>query len=340
MSLGAGLYEAPRAGDIFGVPLLEFRARLTTPLSVGVPQLAAANIWTALQTIDLGSGVLPASTAAQPVLRHAVSNNGSPGLEYYGFGTGTALQVFPHLAAGTRSVPLYPTSGQSFYQLNNRAWDESLNGFYTSSVGRLLFLASENHTASAKGTKWSVTQVNRGTVAQATALDFVDQRLMHMGEGASAPSANTFSGNVFFGCNNGTAPVSGQVGELVESKISTSQNAAATGTYLALTSISLTAGEWDICAAATPLANGATFVVGNQTILVVGTTSASATGSTSGYSKLESSYQTTTTTPGPMSAPRISVSLTATTPFYLNVLADYSAGTPQWRGSISARRIR
>lgn len=165
-----------------------------------------------------------------------------------------------------------------------------------------------------------------------------DGRVYHLN--GSAPSANTFSGNLWFGCNNGTAAITGQIGELVESKISTSQNAAGTGTYLALTSISLTAGEWDICATAEPRANGATFIVGGQQVAVVGTTSASASGSTSGYSNALATYQTVSTTPGQLVIPRVAVSLTGTTTYYLNVHAEFSVGTPQWRGSISARRVR
>jgi hypothetical protein len=150
----------------------------------------------------------------------------------------------------------------------------------------------------------------------------------------------TFSGNVLAGVQDGTAFTAGAVGEIVESKISIAQNAAGTGTYLALTSVSLTAGDWDISASAIASPNGATVTVDGAVELLLGTTSASNSGTTVGYDRMVSGQPIASGVHITMAIPAKRVNINTTTIYYLNVLATFTVGTPQFQGSITARRAR
>jgi hypothetical protein len=156
--------------------------------------------------------------------------------------------------------------------------------------------------------------------------------------GATVPS-DSFTGNVIWGVRSGDAASAGQIGETIKSVISAATNAAATGTYLALTSIALTPGDWSIVGAAQSIPNGATHTVGGNLRLAVGTTSASATGAVRGESLLLLAHNTVSEYAS-MTTPTIRVNLSASTTYYLNVMQTYSAGTPQWTGSIVATRVR
>jgi hypothetical protein len=156
--------------------------------------------------------------------------------------------------------------------------------------------------------------------------------------GTTAPSANTFTGNKIWGGNTAAAYTAGQVGEVIESKVSTATNAGSTGAYLALTSITLTAGNWDISALAYSTPNGATFTPPSSVTVNIGTTSASSAGCTAGYDYALSGELLSAGSNVSVSIPAKRVQITASTAYYLNVAIQYTAGTPQWVGSITARR--
>jgi hypothetical protein len=138
----------------------------------------------------------------------------------------------------------------------------------------------------------------------------------------------------------GLSPSAGQVGELIEAKTSTATNAAATGTYLALASITLTAGNWWISAIANEEpGTGATTTAGGALEALVGTTTASATGATRGYDWVKISHALALADSNSLTVPCKRVSITTPTTYYLNVLQTYSAGVPQWRGMLSATRM-
>ena len=154
--------------------------------------------------------------------------------------------------------------------------------------------------------------------------------------------SSTFSGNILAGVQNGTAALPGQVGEVIESKISTLTNAAATNTYLALTSITLTPGDWLISASAsdTPFSLASPTPQGIIQA-VISTTPASSAGATRGYDWVYQEHNT-----GEIAGmsllviPAKRVNISSTTVFYLNVSNAYVSGTPQWVGSITATRMR
>jgi hypothetical protein len=142
------------------------------------------------------------------------------------------------------------------------------------------------------------------------------------------------------GTNTNDNAASGYVGEYVESVVTSSQNAASTGAYLALASITLSAGDWDITGSVALFRNSATF--NDQAAMVINTTTASASGITDGQRNQNyinpGTLSSTSVTGATIANYRVSIS--SSTTYFLNVLASYSAGTPRWRGALSARRVR
>ena len=133
----------------------------------------------------------------------------------------------------------------------------------------------------------------------------------------------------------------GFIGEIVEGKTSTPINAAASGSFTAIASCALTPGEWDISGIGELYGNNATLVAGDVEVCI-SATSASSSGCTEGY---DVAYWYTGagsigTGHRSFAIPRRRVLITGNTTYYLNGVSLYSAGTPQWTGSISARRIR
>lgn len=165
----------------------------------------------------------------------------------------------------------------------------------------------------------------------------------------TTPGAITVSGNLTFSpttagivgttTNNNTA--AGNVGEYVESLSAANVNAAATGVYDDLTSISLTAGDWDISVIVTYENNGATWT---GTGFGIGTvTGNNATGLITGQSVSYNFWASSSTTPTQLTStvPPYRKSLSGTTTIYLKRFFTYSAGTPRTVGGrISARRVR
>jgi hypothetical protein len=137
--------------------------------------------------------------------------------------------------------------------------------------------------------------------------------------------------------NNANA---GSVGEYVESVIlSGSPVSLTTATDTNLTSISLTAGDWDVEGYINYLAGSGTATT-NQS---AGLTSTSAT-----MPALDSPARTTQllavtgngSTPHTIPSPRVRFSLSATTTIYIVARIGFPSGTVTMNGSIRARRVR
>lgn len=137
--------------------------------------------------------------------------------------------------------------------------------------------------------------------------------------------------------NSATA---GNVGEYVSSSISTFTNVTTTNQYADLTSISLTAGDWDVSGQVYYFNNGATWTAIVSGISV--TSGNSATGLVNGESLLSSSWASSLVTPieNVHTLANLRFSLSGTTTVYLKYRSIYSVGTPQAVGSIRARRVR
>lgn len=129
----------------------------------------------------------------------------------------------------------------------------------------------------------------------------------------------------------------GYIGEYVESIISSAANFTATGVFEDMTSISLTAGDWDVSVMAQFVANAST---STSTQFGIGTaagalTTGLVTGVNTSQDNAAVALLNLTT-----EVPRVRMSIAGTTTVYLKCVATFSAGTPQRRGIISARRLR
>jgi hypothetical protein len=148
----------------------------------------------------------------------------------------------------------------------------------------------------------------------------------------------TSSAKLIAGTTDGLSVPAGFLGEQIISTIAqgSAVSAPATTLYGDITSISLTAGVWNIDASGCSHLNGATLtVVGFG---VSATSGNSSTGLTIG-SNFFNFLPSTSTTDTSCSLAGYRVSLSATTTYYLKMNATYSAGTPQFYGTIRATRV-
>jgi len=137
---------------------------------------------------------------------------------------------------------------------------------------------------------------------------------------------------------NDSAPT-GNVGEYVSSVVG-NVSAPTTGQYKDITSISLTAGDWDVSINTYTVVNSAVqtnFYVGIST-----TTGNSATGLVAGDSVLSSTSAIGTgTANAPLTIAQYRMSFASTTTVYGKLRIDYASGTPSLAGTrLSARRVR
>jgi len=150
-------------------------------------------------------------------------------------------------------------------------------------------------------------------------------------------SINRTGGTSIKGINTNTAAAAGDVGEYVEST-ATSVNAPAPSTYGDITSITLTAGDWDISAIAASIVNtgvSITAVVSGIGTAPGASSAGMSTGDNLGYSVPPTAQYFPTIT-----IPPKRVLIASTTTYYLKMWMSYSSGTPQFHGRISARRVR
>lgn len=137
------------------------------------------------------------------------------------------------------------------------------------------------------------------------------------------------------GVVNGTSASAGTVGEYIESVVSAVASPAAS-TVGDITSISLTAGDWDVSG----LAYYTNYTGGTQWQLgITSSVGASNTGRVLGSNWLVLS-QASTSGDISMNVPVVRVNLSATTTYYLKTFISYTGGSPTGSGRLSARRVR
>jgi len=134
--------------------------------------------------------------------------------------------------------------------------------------------------------------------------------------------------------DNATA---GNVGEYIESVVTSSTNAVTSTQYGDLTSISLTAGDWDVMLEGRWNQNSSTWT---EVFMGIGTVSGNSNTGTSIANSEDWNFASASIGSVNIGISPFRVSLSGTTTYYLKYLATYSAGTPQARGRISARRVR
>lgn len=147
------------------------------------------------------------------------------------------------------------------------------------------------------------------------------------------------SAGQLLGTNTNDTAAAGNVGEYVSASVSSSTAVpGSTGQWGDCTSISLTAGDWDISGVITFGLSGATMT--NEIDVGISTHSGNVTtglnfGDTAVAGPIPTSSQGSS-----MMIPSIRASLSGTTTYYLKESVTYSAGNPTERCRISARRVR
>jgi hypothetical protein len=158
---------------------------------------------------------------------------------------------------------------------------------------------------------------------------------------ATQPNITTLSkstGVALHGTNTNNNAAAGYLGEYVESKNASFTNFPATGTYGDATSISLTAGDWDVTLLVDANANSSTntaFSVGIST-----TSGNSSAGLSSGENAADGTFNNLSNSfSNGVSIPNYRMSLSGTTTVYGKIKASFTAGTPQYTYRLSARRV-
>lgn len=155
-----------------------------------------------------------------------------------------------------------------------------------------------------------------------------------LSSGSSAPSWGTD----VLGVSTNSNASSGYKGEYVESVVTSLTNFPTTGQFGDFTSISLTAGDWDVSAMMNIAANGSTVTAINVGIST--TSGNSSSGLQFGNNAFEGKLPVVSGSDGNGYVPVYRMSLSTTTTVYFKYAAAYSVATPQARGRLSARRIR
>lgn len=159
-----------------------------------------------------------------------------------------------------------------------------------------------------------------------------------MGDNASGGNWINIStiGLTTFAVNNGGAASAGQLGEYVESKIAVgSAVSLTTATSANVTSISLTAGDWEVSSNVNFVETGTT-----ATEIVAGVSSTTATVPTDGTEVYNGSLGVSISGKSSATPKSRRFLLGTTTTVYLTAKGTFSLGTLTAFGSIAARRIR
>lgn len=147
------------------------------------------------------------------------------------------------------------------------------------------------------------------------------------------------SGVSIKGTTTNDSATAGDVGEYVQSVVA-DVSVGTTAQYYDITSISLTAGDWDVTGIVIYIRNGASWT--GKELGISQTTGNSGSGLVAG-SSVAYSYTTATSTVDThvtLSIPSYRISLSGNSTIYLKGNLTYTAATPLHSGRLSARRIR
>ncbi len=201
-----------------------------------------------------------------------------------------------------------------------------------------LYDSSGNYTAFSFANALNID--NRGTgsttfqLTGTTALTLAQTTLLATFAGAISPSQT--AGIIGTTTNNNVA--AGGIGELIESSVATPGVSLTNNTATNVTSISLTAGDWDVWGNVAILAAAGTVVTGIDAW--ISTTSAAAPAQPNGgaYAALQITFPASAKQVLPVGQMRLSLS--GTTTVYLSTQVPFSVSTCTAFGYIGARRRR
>lgn len=185
------------------------------------------------------------------------------------------------------------------------------------------FGLTNSGTAAAPTLNWTNTSIASMTVTVSTITTL---------------SVVTLTPTNLVGTTTGSNAAAGSVGEYVEGTQTTYTNYPTTNQYGDGTSISLTAGDWDVSAVMSTSLNGAT--TSNRFELGISSNTGNTSNNLTFGTTLVDTLPPTALAFSSAALPSIRFSLTTTTTLYLKVLAQYTAGNPQYVCHLYARRMR
>lgn len=167
--------------------------------------------------------------------------------------------------------------------------------------------------------------------------------------GTTLTLSSTVNSNISFdnaathgivGTTTNNSAASGNVGEYIESVISSATSVPTSTQWGDGTTITLGAGDWEVTAVVVYELNGATVVLNGEWYSGISlTTGNSATGLVYGSNQV-GGLAPVTSVDSTQVTPAYRLSLASSTPIYMKLFTQYSVGTPKFIGRLSARRMR
>ncbi len=201
-------------------------------------------------------------------------------------------------------------------------------------------ITDNNVTLAKLATQAALTVLGNGTNATAvpTALAAgTDGHILR--RSGTAVAFGKILTSMITGTSTNNSATAGDIGEYISSAIAVGSavGSLSTGVAKTVTSIALTAGDWDVTGMVQYTAVAVT-----GTIIQAGitTTTNSFTGSTSGDSNFFTPTMPTAACGSSLTIPSVRVSLAAPATYYLVQAITFTVGTPTVYGRISARRVR
>lgn len=177
--------------------------------------------------------------------------------------------------------------------------------------------------------------------ADSLEFDNVYQNILSLSALTSSLSIDTNKRAAMKGTTANDNANSGYIGEYIESKVTSANAVGASGdqAWFNVTSISLTAGDWDVTGQIIFTINGATYKAVGSAVAVSAFSGNTTTDHIAGDNTMPwGTNPTAGFDQGGVVSHRFS--LAATTTIYLKAWTGFSAGTPKAYGKIMARRMR
>jgi hypothetical protein len=266
-----------------------------------------------------GSGTVNSGTAGRIALYNTSTNAVS---DNYTQAAHAAILAVPAVGQSTTWHFIDPGLTDSYIWASPTSGPTANSVVTTDNLGHLVTTNTINSPISMASNK--ITSLANGTVSTDAAAF------------GQIPAAGQYPGTATN--DNATA---GNIGQYVVSASTGSTNLPATTTYGDATSISLTAGDWDVCA----LVRFDTTTSVTTTFAAIGistTTGNSGAGLNFGDNAVDmNTISASTNSIFPLIVPSVRMSLASTTTIYLKMNATYAAGQPTLQGfRLSARRVR
>ena len=239
-------------------------------------------------------------------------------------------------ANGTAAIPTALAINDAFLSIGAIGYSGA--AYSAASRAQIIAYAAEAWTATAQGSYVVITTTPTGTILTAEAARVHSSGGMSIGNTTDPGIGILYPNKGIKGTITNDSAATGVVGEFISSTILVGAAVSlTTGTAANVTSISLTAGDWDVSGLVSSVAAGGTTISGF--LAWISTTSATAPTSpnSGGYVLLQVTGAAGGNIALPVSTMRMS--LASTTTVYLSTLQTFSS-TDSAYGFISARRVR